>query len=189
MHGMMRVAAEGHEMGGANMNAYVGSTLAALAAVALTCCPEPLLGRRTLGKPASAEVIDDLVASGCGQFCTTQGQGLCQQSIACHATLVNPLNIPCTSPGAACGACFGAQEIVCGGTLAMNGELCFEYSTACCTPPGACTTTPVLIPDPNDIDGPPLTQIQCVCTGATNVKSGIRIMCSMDYAYPQCNAQ
>lgn len=134
------------------------------------------------GEPFDPTSLDAIVARGCGQFCTTQGLGLCTQTPVCTQAGSIPF-IACTPNGTPCDKCTGLQEFACTGTLAMNGELCFTYPLACCVPPLVCVTGIVNWGPGHPPNG---TDCGCAITGTPNVISGTRVMCSMDYNYPNC---
>ncbi len=138
--------------------------------------------------------LDDTIARGCGQFCTTHGQSICTVGVPpingtpsndCMTSGFYPF-APCAAPGAQCGTCWGAAlDQACYGDLRMSGELCYLYPEGCCTPPYTCTT----IIDATGGTTVPI-RARCVCgfSNVTNKIAGKRVRCSIDVSYSGCRA-
>ena len=100
----------------------------------------PLPGEQLPGNPLEAAELDNVWASGCGQFCTTDGQSACTDSATCAESGEKP-DITCTDEGAGDGSCTGSRHIVCGGALEMSGSNCYQPTPeACCPLPNTCVT-------------------------------------------------
>ena len=136
------------------------------------------------GRDVPSLQLDAVVAAdGCGQFCTTQGQQACTARVDCDLTIEDPLNAPCVSPGAECGSCTGGTDIVCGGELNDNGEMCSTYPVPCCPVTGTCATVPGTTGGEYPV---PNISCQCVSIGGPSTWVGIRVMCRMEYNYVDC---
>jgi len=101
------------------------------------------------GVPVSNAELDLIVAAGCGQTASTNGNNNCTYGniAACAENGVFP-NFQCVNPGAENGRCWGAQNETCQGQIAQNGNLCVNLPAgACCSLNAQCSTLPATFTD------------------------------------------
>lgn len=112
------------------------------------------------GTPIADGALDKVRAAACGQFCSTDGNTECSVTGGCPTDAEGL----CVNSSASCGTCSGSKDITCQGTVGGN-DLCFTYTTTCCTAPDKCTATS---------DG-------CICDTGVGAPIGTRTLCGIQY--------
>lgn len=101
------------------------------------------------GVPVSNAELDLVVAAGCGQTPSTNGNNNCTYGnlAPCGENGQFP-NFQCANPGAELGQCWGAQNETCQGAIVRNGMRCLNgFPSACCALNSQCATVPATFTD------------------------------------------
>ena len=129
------------------------------------------------GDLMSAEGQQAVHGMACGEFASTQGNGLCSVPAAACATKptvrVGGVGVDCAPPGVQCAACTGTQtNITCqGGYDPTAAHLCFLTTPPCC---GSATCA----------NGGVFFGWTCDCTGAASPPGGMRMLAVVTYNVP-----
>ena len=104
------------------------------------------------GLPISNRDLDAVVAAGCGQTPSSNGNNNCTYGnlTPCAENGQFP-HFSCANPGAEVGQCWGAQDETCQGDIVRNGSLCLNLGpvSPCCSLNSECKTVPVVFTLPN----------------------------------------
>jgi hypothetical protein len=135
------------------------------------------------GDPVSLESLDRIIARGCGQHPSTDGNSSCTGTASCQKELVYKPTHPipqygfkCTDVGAPCGTCHGGTHVTCQGTIdPLHPDLCAMYNVPCCNAPGVCMN--------DSFEDPSTLKItwSCKCEPLTPTMFGTRTMATIQY--------